>query len=390
MQASHVSARTELARAEAIPKIENAELGVFCAAIAIHLETASVVRLHKPQSAWANRRACLADDVQTDRIWIAKLSAAGIGLWIRELIVRAIEGFPAEVAVANRLEAHIRGNAASGRAAIECLVAASRILVANRGVTRIAGHAAASRDSAIAGGRRAGAVTIAGAPYRARITIVTIGIDSLARSLDALDATAGAFGRIGHASMIDATPAGTCATIAGIATPTLSNARVSRAAPRRVAFAAKRRAVWSGAAFVVAASCRTAALVLVRGAAFVVDRAENIGPRAAELFAVADTGTTGVVATFAIGGRSRGDRGVVTAGRTRPRVALRQAGGTGADSIDGRLVARAFDGGRRRRRPSGRFGCAGRCQDATQPEQTFEDTPAARAAREGFGQRIEP
>lgn len=173
------------ARAEAVPEIDNASFVICCAAIAKNLETASVVCLHKSQPAGADRGARRAGDIQTFRIWIAILFAATIGLCLGELIVRAIEGFPAEIAVADRLEAHVRGRAASWRRAIEYLLASACTLVAGSGMTCVPRHAATSLDSAIRGGIRAGAVCIANIAC-ARIAVIAIGIVLLASAVDAV------------------------------------------------------------------------------------------------------------------------------------------------------------------------------------------------------------
>lgn len=105
--------------------------------------------------------------------------------------------------MANRLEAHIGGSAASWRAAIErSLAASARILIAGDGVARISGHTAAPLDAAIARGGSARAVVITGA-LCARISVGAILVILDACAITAIEA-ASALGRIVLTDVTDA------------------------------------------------------------------------------------------------------------------------------------------------------------------------------------------
>lgn len=136
-------------------------------------------------------------------IRIAKLLATCIGLFWCELIVCTEERLDAETGarIAGCLEAHMGwSTAATFQGAIEF--------------------------------RAAGAVAVAGV-YGARVVISAMGIDWLARSLYAFDATTGTFCWIRHTLMIDATPTVAGAAIAHVTTAICRDAGIARTAFRR-------------------------------------------------------------------------------------------------------------------------------------------------------------
>jgi hypothetical protein len=212
----------------------------------------------------------------------------------------------------------------------------------------------------------------------ARVTVIATLVVCFAYSINALVTSGLATGTIGPVVHADVVLAALAAGALAIGAAAIGrNADVLGAAFRGVAettdIACGRVATRGRATSVVAA------IRQIDGAAFLGGFTPGTGVRAAKLFAIALAVTAGVIATLAVirivlAVREDPGHVVVTARRTGAGIALRQAGGTGANSTNRYLVARTFDRHRSGCRPASRVGASlqYRSSDGSRPAQPKE------------------
>lgn len=215
----------------------------------------------------------------------------------------------------------------------------------------------------------------------ARVVVVAVGIDLNANRVGAIGASR-AFRLVVDANVVLAALAPRAFVIRTAAA--FRNTGIAGAALRCRAFAARAAAFANRATGVIAAAFRAAALVHPREAAFVLRFAEDVRVVTAELFAVAVTVATGVVAALRMGGpdarrvaavgtalhgswRGRGETDTLIAlpgllPRTGRRCRSRRGTPGGIDVV---LLQRTADDSR-----------------ASEPEQALEDRTPAGASGE--------
>jgi hypothetical protein len=342
-----------------------------------------------------------ATDIGAEHVVVARTDLFGA----RPVWPRTFDGTPA-VRVAACVGVDIR---AACRVAGRNLLTIPSFLIAARNIARVAREALAASIPAIDNGGSAGAIGVAcvrvadisivatlvrRAMERVRtsavritgigsagVAVIAVGIDGLARPLDAIDATTCALGLIAYTLMLHAAPAVTRTAIAGVTTPTGSNARIAGATFRGIATAAKIVPLCILAASTSAAPCLTTTDGHAFLATFLCFGAEGARPRTAELFSIAETIATGVVTTFGMAG-TLGISGLASAtGRT---ALVRRRGRAAACVAIPGLDAGAFGWcGCGSRAPCGRGltleECASRDRSATEAEEALQHRAAAGA-----------